>query len=219
MSNIEILVICDDRGKGLKEFMLNLQAEMNEPRLVVYTFMVHDKANIYSASTDSKNNLLNTKYDMIITMLGTNDLISRHYNGHISPKYNDIGNLVDIITDKLQSSKNYLNQFCKYVVVCHVLGLDFDRYNKYQTDYRQQQIVLDEALPYLNQAIISLNADDEIATPMLQDSLHTRTQGTRFQKYHKLYDGLNPRSSIIISWAEQLHKSVSKNIDFLFPFK
>ena len=158
------------------------------------------------------------QYDMIVSMLGTNDLLTRHLNGPISPKYHDVGNLVDSITDKLQDSKTYLKSYCKFVVVSHILGLDFDRYNKYQTNYHQQQTVLDEALPYLNQSGVSINGDDELHTPMLLDSLHTRTQGSRFQKYHKLHDGLNPRSGIIISWAEQLHKSVSKNIEYLFPF-
>ena len=218
MKNIQILVICDERGRGLKEFMLNVQAEMNKPRLVEYTFVINDNATIYSGSTSENNNLSPKKFDMIISMLGTNDLLTRHYNGHFSPIYGDIGNLVDTITNKLQSCKAYLKQFSDYVVVCHVLGLDFDRYNKYQTDYRQQQRVLDDALPFLNQAIISINADDEITTPMLQDTLHTRTQGARFQKYHKLHDGFNPRSGITISWAEQLHRSVSKNIEYLFPF-
>ena len=218
MNYINILVICDDRGRGLKEFMVNIQKEMDEPRLVQYTFVIHDKANIFSGSTSPDNELQNSKYDMIISLLGTNDLLVRHLNGHLSPKYYDVGNLVDSLTDKLHASKRYLKQFCKYVVLAHILGLDFDRFNRYETVYSAQQMVLDEALPHLNQAIISINADDDLTTPMLQDTLHTRTKGSRFQKYHKLYDGFNPRSSIIIAWAEQLHRSVMKNVEFLFPF-
>ena len=198
--------------------MLSIQSEMDEPRLVNYTFMVHDKATIHSGTTSPKNDLTVGKYDILISLLGTNDLLMRHLNGHISPKYYDVGNLVDTLTDKLEASKAYLKYYCDYVVVSHVLGLDFDRYN-YQTDYKSQQAVLDEALPFLNQVIVAINADDDISAPMLRDTLHTRTKGTRFQKYHKLYNGLNPRSSIIISWAEQLHKAVTKNIEFLFPFQ
>ena len=218
MKDINILVICEDRARGLKDFVLNIQDQMNEPRLVKYHFIVHEKMTIFESTTNPINNLSPSKYDIIVTMLGTNDLFTRHTNGHISPIYDDIGNLVDVLTDKLQQSKSYLKQYCKYVIVCHVLGLDFDRFNRYRTDFRQQQAILDQALPYLNQSIISINADDELATPMIQDSLHTRTQGTRFQKYHKLYDGLNPRSSLIISWAEHLHKCITRNIEFLFPF-
>ena len=195
--------------------MLNIQGEMDNPRLVNYTFEVHDKATIFLATTCDKNNLSDKKYDIIFSMLGTEDLFVRHLNGHISPKYDDVGNLINVITDKLCDSKRFLKTYCNYVVICHVLGLNIDRYNNYQTDYHQQQQILDEALPYLNQAIVSINDEDEISTPMMQDTLHTRTQGARFQKYHKLYDGFNPRSGIIISWAEQLHKSVSKNVQFL----
>ena len=218
MKVIEVLVICDDRGRDLKEFMLSIQSEMDEPRLVNYSFVIHDKATIYAASTSPLNELSAGKFDIIVIFLGTNDLITRHLNGHISPKYYDIGNLVDTLTDKLQAAKAYLTYYCKYVIVSHVLGLDFDRFNHYQSDYVVQQLVLDEALPFLNQAIVSINADDDISTPMIQDTLHTRTKGIRFHKYHKLFDGLNPRSSITISWAEQMHKCVAKNIEFLFPF-
>ena len=217
MNELDILIICDERGRDLKEFMLNVQEEMDEPRLVRYTFMFHEKATIYEGTTNKKNNLSEKKYDIIISMLGTNDLLTRHLNGHFSSKYNDIGNLVDTMTDKFQLSKNYLKQFCKHIVVSHVLGLDFDRYNRYETDYSYSQRLLDEAIPLLNQAIVSMNGDDDITTTLLQDTLHTRTKGSRFHKYHKLYNGYNPRAGLIISWAEQIHKSVIKNIDFLFP--
>ena len=185
---------------------------MGEPRLVKYSFLIHEKATIHSRSTDPSNELPVGKYDIIITFLGTYDLLTKHLNSRISPKYHEVGNLVDTLTDKLQASKNYLMLFSKYV-----LGLDFDKFNHYSTDYRAQQSVLYEALPFLNQAIVYINADDDISTPMLQDNLHTRTKGVRFHKYHKLFDSLNPRSNITISWAEQLHKSVTKNVEFLFP--
>ena len=196
----------------LFEATRDVQAEMDKPRLVNYTVVILDKATIYTWTTSPSNEVAAGKYHIIISLLGTNDLFNRHLNGHISPKYYDVGNLVDTLTDKQQASKVYLKAYCDHAVVSHVLGLDLDRYNKYETDYKLQQTVLDEAIPYLNQAIVSINANDAILTPMLQDTLHSRTKGMQFHKYHKLYDGLNPRSSIIISWAEQLHKSVIKNI-------
>ena len=85
MKEIEILVICDGRGRDLKDFMLNIQSQMEEPRLVKYTFVVHNKATIYEATTSDKNKLSDNKYDLIVIMLGTEDLLNRHLNDHISP--------------------------------------------------------------------------------------------------------------------------------------
>ena len=119
MVNFKILVIFDERGKGLKDFMLNVQAKMDEPRLVNFTFVILDKATIYTWTTSPSNEVATGKYHIIISMLGTNDLLNRHLNGHISPKYYDVGNLVDTLTDKQQASKVYLKAYCDHAVVSH----------------------------------------------------------------------------------------------------
>ena len=50
MKDIDIFVICDGRDRDLKDFMINIQSQMDEPRLVRYFFVVHDKATISDAT-------------------------------------------------------------------------------------------------------------------------------------------------------------------------
>ena len=45
MTDIKVLVICDERGKDMKEFMLNIQDSMDTPKLVTYTFIICERKN------------------------------------------------------------------------------------------------------------------------------------------------------------------------------
>ena len=81
-----MLVICDGRGKDLEELMLNIQDSMDRLTLVRYTLFVFEKATIYEAVTEGEAKLPVNIFDIVILMLGLNDLITRHLNGHISPK-------------------------------------------------------------------------------------------------------------------------------------
>ena len=73
MTDIKVLVICDERGKDIKEFMLNIQDSMDTPKLVTYTFIVCGRKTIYEAicEAESKLNLKEFKefnYPLILSL-------------------------------------------------------------------------------------------------------------------------------------------------------
>ena len=59
MPDIKVLVLRDERGKDMKGFMLNIQDSMDNPRLVMYTFIVCESKTIHEAvcEAESKTNL------------------------------------------------------------------------------------------------------------------------------------------------------------------
>ena len=157
-------------------------------------------------------------FDLIISMLGLNDLVFKLPNGHASPIFSDIGTAVDKVTDDMMFFKHQLQPYQTPIVLSHIVGLDLNRFNKFQTTFTDTQYAIDEAIPHINCTIISINDDDHLHTPMIQDSIHTLSGGRRFHKYHKLYDRLHPRHNTISTWADLIQKSAIINLNNLYVF-
>ena len=126
--------------------------------------------------------------------------------------HQSIGNCVDNMVNELQQARDRLLLICDKVILSHVLGFDFDRFNKFTTSYSSGQEILDASTRYINQAVISINGDYSLTTPLLQDSLHSIFLGSYVRKYHKLYNGYHPFVKTVLTWGEEIHKSVLKNL-------
>ena len=200
MKDINILVICDGRGTDLKDFTMHIQDQISEPRLVKYTFVVHDKASIFEATTSVKNELTVNKYDIIISMLGSEDLFNRHTNRHISPKYDDPTkfwkrlhslfpdkpvhgkiNLINPLNDDMMDERSipdYANSFFTSIGsnIIQETGFEIDDWTyegvEFPGNFELNEVAIESVLLEIkNLKIVKPSGIENISTKVLKDAL------------------------------------------------
>ena len=136
-------------------------------------------ATIDSAAGDTLHYLNECMVDLAILSVGVNKLSVKHSNCHITPRYTEVRNLVDIRTDHYTKAKKDLYKASPNVVIGHFKGLSFLDYNKYYDHYyegyaydNQQQVVYN-AMIYLTQAITLMKTDSGLVAPWIMDTVHT----------------------------------------------
>ena len=73
---------------------------------------------------------LNEHYDVVYLFGGVNDLSSIHDGYVISPRYNEAANLIEVMSQKFYDAKDTLMPLGEKIVICHLVGLNFETYNK-----------------------------------------------------------------------------------------
>ena len=82
----------------------------------------------------------------------------------------------------------------------------------YESDYNSMQIALNEAISLVNDAIITLNKNMMVATPMIHKCLlHNVRKGIKHWQYHKLVDGCHPNEPIKEDIANSLNRAIQLN--------
>ena len=150
------------------------------------------------------------KYDFIYFFGGVNNLSELHSTGRITAVYDDVGHLVDNMFTKLEFARNELFKYAHRPIICQLVGLNFDKFNKTQHDQILNQKVLDEAIPLLNHAINSLNTDVEAVSPWLGATVHSVIHRRYHHKYLRLGDGLHPTEELKQIWIKNFINAILK---------
>ena len=172
-----VLVIMDSRGRSFDHRLPHIckywDLEVNIETLIL------PAATIDSTAGDILHNLNERMVDLAILSVGVNNLSVKHSNSHITPRYTEVGNIVDIMTDHYTKAKKDLYKASPNVVMGHLKGLSFLDYNKYYDHYyegyaydNQQQVVYN-AMIYLTQAITLMKTDSGLVAPWIMDTVHT----------------------------------------------
>ena len=222
MSDIQpksVLLVTDSRGNSLdyriphicKHWNINAKVET----------LILSGMNLNKAPDKILDYLDGRIVDMIILMVGVNNLTHKHLNGHISPRFTEIGNLVDVMTDHLTFAKKELYKASPNVVIAHITGLSIIEYNRYIDPHYEgypypfQQFVINEGVIYLNQVITLMNTDAGLVSPWIQDTVHCLLRGQRINKYKRFYDGLHPTPKTQDIWAKLIARSIKTNLELI----
>ena len=154
-------------------------------------------------------------------MVGVNNLTHKHSNGHVSPRFTEVGNLVDVMTDHLTFAKKELYKASPNIVICQITGLSLLHYNRYVDPlyngypYPFHQFVINEGIIYVNQVITLMNTDSGLVSPWIQDTVHCLTHGKRINKYQRFYDGLHPTPKTQDIWARLITRGINTNLELI----
>ena len=76
-------------------------------------------------------------------------------------------------------------------------------YNEEETErYPEQQVVINEGVLLVNQALMEMNRETLYFGPRLATSIHYGNKGKYTHKYKKFYpDGLHPTGDTTLEWA------------------
>ena len=207
------LLICDSRGKGL-ELLINEECtQRNMPTR--FTVSTSPGATIVKAVREAESILQSKSFDYIYLMAGVNNLTSKSSNGKITPTFNEIPNLVDVITDHLTWAKSFLANYSPRVIICHLIGLNIDTYNAFHghmTNFHTAQEIINEGAVMLNQVVTEMNRDAQLTAPWIMDTVHSLTNGRRIHKYNRFYDGLHPNDCTQKLWAKRIAKAANTNL-------
>ena len=120
--------------------------------------------------------------------------------------------MIEVSNDNITWANLLLSKHQTKIIYCQLIGLNFVMYNKYSTDFKHQQVVVDEGVVMFNQTLNLINMQSEVVTPWLQDTIHFLTKGKRIHRYSKLRDGIHPTSETADTWARLIAKSALTNL-------
>ena len=112
---------------------------------------------------------------------------------------------------KLEHARNILLRYTYRPIICQLVGLNFDNYNKLKDDQIVNQKVIEEAITHLNRAINSLNKDVEAISPWLGVTVHSVIHKRIHHKYLRLEDGLHPTIELRKIWIKCFVNAILKN--------
>ena len=152
--------------------------------------------------------------DQAYFLVGVNDLTEKHLNGKVTGIYTDSANLVEMMENKLDKTAIVRRKYVPKLILCHVLGLDMQTYNKgsEHENSDSMQKIINEGLPLLNAAIDSINMNSNVKGPWLNDTIHNLTNGRRIHKYKRLFDGIHPTKETCEIWAKKIVKAIKDNM-------
>ena len=159
--------------------------------------------------------LKENQYHLVLVCGGVNDLtVLNHATGRVSPVFDDLGCLVDTLTDKLHSLKETLGSYTQYLIIGQITGLHMNTYNKDKSDHDILQRIIGGGMRYVNRVVCSINEENQVIPPWWFSDIHTYDKMSRryLDKYVKFHDGLHPDNILLMRWAEAIVASMSKNI-------
>ena len=159
--------------------------------------------------------LENESYHLVLVAAGVNDLtILNKRTRNVSPVFDDLGHLVDTITDRLHDVKNSLMACTQYLIICQIPGMDMNTFNKGRTEHYLLQDVINGGIRYVNRVVCSINEENAMIPPWIFSDIHVydKKQQKYIDKYVKFSDGLHPDDLLLMRWAEAFAKCIQINL-------
>ena len=200
-----ILVMADSRGRGLEaKIMKKLHAmEQFDIRVKVET---NSGATITSLLDIALDYLSRNYYDIMVVIVGVNDLTNLHVdylgNRRISPRFNEVGNILEVLIPRFEIFKDLIGRIAKHrMVFATMIGASFEIHNNVPGDYGLNQQALNEAVPLINEILMDINAETCFPTPKLADSVHVIRRRHYTARYRTMPDGLHPDATAQKEWS------------------
>ena len=203
-----ILLLTDSHGMKIQPLINDeLRKTQSTARIEVKSLR---GGNINSVTEMGEKILKNHRHQACYLFAGVNNLTTKVETRYSVFNYNDIPSMVEEMTDKYEQAQYKLKLKVPYVVICHLIGLDFVKYNKLEANaMSEDQNILNQSVYHINHAINAMNADSNVIGPWISDSIHANIHGRHVHKYNKFSDGLHPDIITCRQWAKIIVKSCS----------
>ena len=209
---LSILLVADSRGKGLQSKVYTALSKLHAVDISI-RIEPHSGATLTTLIPPTLAFLSERHYDVLVIMAGVNDLSHIHWidetTTRISPKYYEVGNLVEQLIAKYEHFKNTVQATHGTVKVlfAELIGLSFEQWNESPGDYPAEQKVINRAVELINQILWKMNKETGYPGPHLQNSVHELKKGRRRHKYKRIPDGLHADTDTAKVWAHLIAKN------------
>ena len=213
METYNVLILADSR---LKKFNNYLSFVVQREKLPVnIEIKVVRGGRLENMKELGLSVLENESYHLVIVAAGVNDLTTLNKcTRTVSPVFDDLGQLVDIITDRLHDLKNSLMACTQYLIICQITGIDMNTFNKGRTDHDLLQDIINGGVRYVNRIVCSINEENAMIPPWTFSDIHIYDKKDKkyIDKYIKFSDGLHPDELLLMRWAEAFTKCIRINL-------
>ena len=217
MDRIKILVLTDSRGTGLEKDIRD-EIRAGHPDLrqkIQVTVQVVRGAtieNIIEKADKRFNNAI--VYDITYTFVGVNNLTTKLNNGMVIPKFDNVPELVESLTNGYTKLKSDLEKRSKKVVISQIVGIHLDMYNSYMNEgfWYYHQNTINEAMPLLAHTLNFINRANHMTGPWITNTIHDYVNHKLYNRYAKLHDGLHPTVSLRKKWSKLFVNAIVKNL-------
>ena len=139
------LLVTDSRGTYLQEEIETLLKSLELVTLFNVKTLPASGATIGSIYYTIEEELRSSTYDLMIVFVGVNDLTKLHKpSKRVSPNFTEVGNLVEVLTDKYTLLRIKLRALNQRFVLTHIIGIDLNVKNETTGRYLAQQDVINE---------------------------------------------------------------------------
>ena len=210
---LDILLVADSRGKGLQSKVNAALSKLHASNISIRIEPAQG-ATLSTLLSPTLAFLAEKHYDVLIVMAGVNDLSHIHWKedntSRVSPKYYEVGNLVEQIIPKYELFKQQVQSNAHgtlKILFAELIGLSFEQWNESPGDYPKEQLVISQSVELINQILWKMNKETGFPGPHLQNSVHELKKGRRHHKYKRIPDGLHADTATAKVWAHLIAKN------------
>ena len=200
--NKRVLLLMDSRGTYMEEEITQIAAKTNEH---IYIKVEYKRGDTISSVAEMGSKILKENvYDACFLFAGINNITNKKAKG-CELKYDCIQSIYTKLISEYNRAHTILQENCREVIICHLLGMDIARYNKVPPYVLEdEQKIINVAVGRINKNINKMNIDHQVKGPWLEDTIHSTTAKKVIHKYKRLHDGLHPDRDTVRLWAKKL---------------
>ena len=202
-----VLIITDSRGFALRQQIDNLYLA---PYNVDITVVPKSGATILQAVEHAFNQVGDQTFDIIYLMAGANDLSTKHGFRDISPKFYNRYAMVNSLLQRYYRARIILDMIGTWVIVCDLIGINYDQYNIRYAPYHTQQEELNAGIMLLNEYIKLMNYEKMLYGPYI--AVYTHKQREAGNLSHRYWittrDGIHLRTQYSVKVMDRIVKNL-----------
>ena len=199
----QVLIITDSRGFALRQQVDSLLLNTYNVNITV---VPKSGATILEAVKHAFHQAGDQVFDIIYLMAGANDLSVKHGFRDISPEYNNRYNLVGELMQKYYKARILLDMIGTRIVVCDLIGVNFEQYNIRYAPFYEHQIELNAGVILLNEYIRHMNNERMLYGPYIAEYTHKqRETGNLTHRYWlTTIDGIHLRRQYSVKIMDRI---------------
>ena len=187
-----ILYIADSRGFALRQqvgglSLLNYNIDL--------TILPKAGVTITQAVDHAFRHVGNQTFDVIYLAAGVNDLSEKHGYRDISPIYSNRYEIVYNLMQKYYRARILLDMLGHRVVICELVGLNYQQYNLRNAPFPMEQEEVNAAIIMVNKYVRYINTERLLYSPNTTEYTHKQRETNNLIHRYRLttYDGIHMR--------------------------
>ena len=187
-----VLYIADSRGFALRQQVYDISLHAYQVELIV---LPKAGATIQQTVAHAFQQVGNQHFDIIYLSAGVNDLSIKYGPRDITPVFDNRYDMVSDLLQKYYKARILLDMLGNNVVICELIGLNYQLHNIRDRPYSYQQKEVDAGIILLNEYIRYMNAERLLYSPNITEYTHKQRETNNLVHRYRLTmrDGIHLR--------------------------
>ena len=198
-----ILYISDSRGFALRQQVNDLNLAAFHIDLLI---LPKAGASIQQAVDHAFQQIGNQSFDIIYLAAGVNDLSTKIGYRDITPNFCNRYHMVSDLLQKYYKARVLLDMLGDRVVICELIGLNYQLYNIRDRPFLYQQQEVDAGIILLNEYIRYMNSERSLYSPNITEYTHKQRETNNLCHRYTLTmrDGIHMRRTYSVRILDRI---------------